>query len=469
MYCPKCGKEIEPDSTFCKHCGAQVAGTPEVSFHLNAHRMVKCVGVGMVVLAAIVMIFTFISYYRKPKAAAESAPPAVQEKDAQEKILELSNSVLLVNVYDREGNLAKSGSGFIAFDDETLVTNFHVIKDAYSIEIVDNTDYKYSVEGVEAYSVFEDIAILRIGSPTGLPVLELGDSDLTEVGDTITAIGSPLGLKNTVSKGIVSAIRENRDMKELQISVPISHGSSGGALFDESGRVMGVTSSGYDGGGDLNFAVPINTVKNIYGASIKNSEMIREATGGPGEEMPIVMSLEQVNNGLSIINEANYDYVESYLLVKGKIMLEHAKERTGSLFDSFSSFYEHLDAQGQYYGPRPYEVISRDEYVDVVIIRDKGETERANAYYETHPKDFSQASAITDNVMIVKVHSDYSAKEVKEKWEVYRKNFQSANGFDDFSQAEIKNMGVVGNYVYFIECNPENEEYYMSLVEYLTQ
>ena len=52
---------------------------------------------------------------------------------------------------------------------------------------------------------------------------------------------------------------------------------------------------------------------------------------------------------------------------------------------------------------------------------------------------------------------------------VYRKNFQSANGFDDFSQAEIKNMGVVGNYVYFIECNPENEEYYMSLVEYLTQ
>lgn len=92
-------------------------------------------------------------------------------------------------------------------------------------------------------------------------MLELGDSDLTEVGDTITAIGSPLGLKNTVSKGIVSAIRENRDMKELQISVPISHGSSGGALFDESGRVMGVTSSGYDGGGDLNFAVPINTVK----------------------------------------------------------------------------------------------------------------------------------------------------------------------------------------------------------------
>lgn len=124
-------------------------------FHLNAHRMVKCVGVGMVVLAAIVMIFTFISYYRKPKAAAESAPPAVQEKDAQEKILELSNSVLLVNVYDREGNLAKSGSGFIAFDDETLVTNFHVIKDAYSIEIVDNTDYKYSVEGVEAYSVLK--------------------------------------------------------------------------------------------------------------------------------------------------------------------------------------------------------------------------------------------------------------------------------------------------------------------------
>ena len=60
MYCPKCGKEIEPDSTFCKHCGAPVAGTPEVSFHLNAHRMVKCVGVGMVVLAAIVMILSLI-------------------------------------------------------------------------------------------------------------------------------------------------------------------------------------------------------------------------------------------------------------------------------------------------------------------------------------------------------------------------------------------------------------------------
>lgn len=154
--------------------------------------------------------------------------------------------------------------------------------------------------------------------------------------------------------------------------------------------------------------------------------------------MPIVMSLEQVNNGLSIINEANYDYVESYLLVKGKIMLEHAKERTGSLFDSFSSFYEHLDAQGQYYGPRPYEVISRDEYVDVVIIRDKGETERANAYYETHPKDFSQASAITDNVMIVKVHSDYSAKEVKENGKCTGRTSKVQTGLMTFHRRKLR-------------------------------
>jgi hypothetical protein len=93
--------------------------------------------------------------------------------------------------------------------------------------------------------------------------LTLGDSDRLQVGEEVVAIGSPLSLESTVSNGIVSGIRtvEKEGGKFLQITAPISPGSSGGPLFNMTGEVVGITTSHLVGGESLNFAIPINDVK----------------------------------------------------------------------------------------------------------------------------------------------------------------------------------------------------------------
>jgi len=100
--------------------------------------------------------------------------------------------------------------------------------------------------------------------------LTLGDSDRLQVGEEVVAIGNPLSLESTVSNGIVSAIRtvEDEGGKFLQVTAPISPGSSGGPLFNMAGEVVGITTSHLVGGQNLNFAIPINDVKLMLRAKV---------------------------------------------------------------------------------------------------------------------------------------------------------------------------------------------------------
>ena len=100
--------------------------------------------------------------------------------------------------------------------------------------------------------------------------LTFGDSARLQVGEEVVAIGNPLSLESTVSNGIVSAIRtvEEEGGKFLQITAPISHGSSGGPLLNMAGEVVGITSAGIMGGENLNFAIPIDDVKPMIGRSV---------------------------------------------------------------------------------------------------------------------------------------------------------------------------------------------------------
>ena len=101
------------------------------------------------------------------------------------------------------------------------------------------------------------------------PCANLGNSESVEVGDEVVAIGNPLGLKNTISPGIISGIREMEGFKVFQLTAPISSGSSGGPLFNLYGEVIGVTYSSMIKGQNLNFAIPINDVKLLYAETHK--------------------------------------------------------------------------------------------------------------------------------------------------------------------------------------------------------
>ena len=151
---------------------------------------------------------------------------------------------------------SKSGSGFYIDQRGTIVTNYHVIDKAQKIRIINSNGSAYTGEvTIKGYDKDLDIAILSIEKKNGA-FLPLGDSSSIKVGQPIYAIGSPLGLANTVSEGIISGIRTTG----IQITAPISPGSSGGALINKNGEVIGITYAAMHGGENLGFAIPIEKI-----------------------------------------------------------------------------------------------------------------------------------------------------------------------------------------------------------------
>jgi S1-C subfamily serine protease len=163
---------------------------------------------------------------------------------------------------DKNGHTIAKGSGFFVSKDGHVVTNYHVITNGSSAVVKLPNGAFFAVDGVLASDANRDVAIIKAHGNDFRP-LTLGDSDRLQVGEEVVAIGNPLSLESTVSNGIVSAIRtvEDEGGKFLQVTAPISPGSSGGPLFNMAGEVVGITTSHIVGGENLNFAIPINDVK----------------------------------------------------------------------------------------------------------------------------------------------------------------------------------------------------------------
>lgn len=174
-----------------------------------------------------------------------------------------SNAVVIIEELDKDNKVVGMGSGFIVSTDGKVITNYHVISWAETLQVTLENGSKYMVDGILGYNKDKDIAILKLKNAVTLPIVQLGDSDKLEIGDDIVAIGNPEGYQNSVSNGIISGLGRTsaiRDGKDIQFTAGITYGSSGGALFNMKGEVVGVTNSGYTSG-NLGFAIPINEVK----------------------------------------------------------------------------------------------------------------------------------------------------------------------------------------------------------------
>lgn len=165
-------------------------------------------------------------------------------------------SVVLLVMQDARGQPVSLGSGFFARDG-MVATNVHVIEGACQgyARIVGQKS-KYEIRGIVAIDSLHDLALLAVPGATA-PSLQLGDTRQVQVGDEVYAIGNPEGLEGTFSQGIVSGIREVGPEKFLQITAPISPGSSGGPVLDVQGKVVGVAVATFKGGQNLNFAIPV--------------------------------------------------------------------------------------------------------------------------------------------------------------------------------------------------------------------
>ena len=162
------------------------------------------------------------------------------------------------------GKPIAQGTGFFVSKDGLIVTNYHVIAEGSSAVVKLPDGAFYAVDGVLAFDKARDVAIIRAHGQN-FRALSLGNSDRIEVGEEVVAIGNPLSLESTVSNGIVSGMRTAEDLggKFLQVTAPISPGSSGGPLFNMMGQVIGITTMYMKGGENLNFAIPINDAKRL--------------------------------------------------------------------------------------------------------------------------------------------------------------------------------------------------------------
>ena len=174
-------------------------------------------------------------------------------------------------VYDASGNALRTGSGFFIDSDGTLVTNYHVVEGGASAKITTMDNQVYDVSGVYDYNETTDIALLKVNG-SGFTSLKVSTEPVS-AGDTIYAIGSPLGLSNTISSGIISnAARVYEGVTYIQVTAPISSGSSGGALIDSQGRAVGITSgefySSTNMSQNLNIAVPLTYLDELERSSV---------------------------------------------------------------------------------------------------------------------------------------------------------------------------------------------------------
>jgi serine protease Do len=160
------------------------------------------------------------------------------------------------------------GSGFIISSDGYVLTNAHVVKDAEEVivKLADKREFKAKIVGVDRRS---DVSLLKIDA-TGLPKVTLGDPSLLKVGEWVVAIGSPFGLENTVTAGIVSAkgraLPQENYVPFIQTDVAINPGNSGGPLFNLKGEVVGINSQIYSRSGGymgLSFAIPIDVAMDV--------------------------------------------------------------------------------------------------------------------------------------------------------------------------------------------------------------
>lgn len=191
----------------------------------------------------------------------QSQPTKETFNDLKTLAADVQRYVVLVRVMNSDGKPFSQGSG-VAVGEDMVLTNVHVVQGGAVAEVVTGTGDVHVAKGLVAIDAPNDLALLKTKGANLSPA-KLGDSDRLQVGEKVLTVGSPLGLQNTVSDGIVSGLREFGNRSYVQITAPISPGSSGGGVFDLKGNLIGVAVSTIKEGQNLNLAIPVNLAKKL--------------------------------------------------------------------------------------------------------------------------------------------------------------------------------------------------------------
>lgn len=286
-YCGRCGAaRVSDDDFYCRECGAaldvlrdaegrEIPPTPGVrppSRHgagppqRPAWRFWMAAAL---VAAALLMLSLLPRAQYQPTAGAPVAHRAATHALSLTELIErVRPAVVTVIVYDRRGKELGFGSGFFVSRGGELLTNHHVIEGASSAKIRTFDGRTYPLRVILADDPDSDLARLVAFMDGPVPYLKLA-GHTPQVGDRVLVIGSPMGLDETVTDGIVSAVPAEREGQSdlepatLQVTAAISEGSSGGPVVDSNGAVIGVATAYMSEGENLGFAVPLSRITTL--------------------------------------------------------------------------------------------------------------------------------------------------------------------------------------------------------------
>ncbi len=184
-----------------------------------------------------------------------------REEKTFEQLAQMASSIVMIADHDRDGEVVGTGSGIMIGQKGYILTNHHVIAAgcSYSVRIEDDEEIYYTDEIIK-YNHVLDLAVIRIQRRLSPLAIYDGREKLAR-GQKVVAIGSPLGLFNSVSDGIISGFRNISQTDMIQFTAPISPGSSGGAVLNMYGEVIGISTAGFDSGQNINLAVGYESIR----------------------------------------------------------------------------------------------------------------------------------------------------------------------------------------------------------------
>lgn len=248
-----------------------------------------CLCVGRTIGAVLLALAAAAPGASAQQRSCSNTAAAIYEQSSPGVVFIEGTSINPYRVTDRVEHIV--GSGFIINTEGVIVTNSHVALGRQALSITLDNGATVPARLVAADAIF-DIAVLQIPKPAEgtLPTLTLGDSDGLQVGEDVLAIGNPLGLSQTLTHGIVSAVNRvlpvtffSQTEPMIQIDSPINHGNSGGPLLNRCGEVIGMTTAVVANAQGIGLAIPVNLIKQVLPALARDRRLIRPWLGFHGQ------------------------------------------------------------------------------------------------------------------------------------------------------------------------------------------
>lgn len=268
-----------------------------------------------------------------------------------ELVRRIKPSAVAIETFDARGEKVSRGSGFF-IDTDRIVTNRHVLEGAHRAEVHSSTGAVYQVRAVLAVDAEGDIALLKIDAPAGairpLPLVKTTPQE----GESIVVIGNPLGLEGSVTNGIVSAVRDIPTFgRIIQITAPISSGSSGSPVVNMQGQVIGIATLQITGGQSVNFAIPSERISQLQATTPMSLSDLIVASGRNKR----ARAVQFFRDGLSFLSKDDCEKALPYFekAVESDSSYADAWAQTGFCNEKLGKHSEALEASKKAVNLRP--------------------------------------------------------------------------------------------------------------------